>query len=1014
MRTRAGSAAPRGAACGGGRGGAAAAAAPAPPRARVPAPAPAPALASWGWGGPSATCCRRARRGARLAPRAGASGAAAASAAAATAAPASPGAAADAGAAADEAAAAEERQREWEEEIEETLKLVRLLPPSVRGALEGHARLYELLEVVMDLGRPPLARFPGADEPLSDAPVAQADLDYAVEQVGEFGGDNRAGIDATLHRISCLRNRSGRIVGLTCRVGRAIHGSAALVADLVGSGASVLFMGRPGVGKTTAIRELSRLLAEELERRVVVVDTSNEIGGDGDVPHAGIGRARRMQVPDPEVQHRTMIEAVENHMPQVVVIDEIGTEAEAAAARTIAQRGVQLVATAHGNELANLIKNPALCDLVGGIQSVTLGDDEAKRRGVQKSILERAAPPTFDVAVEMLERSRWVVYADVGGAVDALLAGAPPGGQVRERAPDGSILKYRSSGARAPPGDGPAGRVLPELRRPGAAGGAGAPGGEPELDGGGGGFVRGRAFGSEAPDLTPGAGPTLTRRGRAVRLGAESPEGALLRLHVAELDEERLWEVMSAMGLHDKVTHRARVACRGGGVTARTAHARRVWRARRSRSAARAQVYLAPRPAEADAVLAVRSRLKANASLRAASRAAGVPVYAIKSSSSANLVRAFRTLLGLEPSAGGLFGSRGSMDDDEWVPRSPSAAGASPGASADDEGSEGEGDEPLGSSPASPRPRAGGVARALAEEEEGLEEARLAAESIVLPLQQPVELLPRSELVRKAQAEMAGRYGLAAEVVGAGADARLRLLPDKAPRTPPGGGAGSGEEENGASALLERFLAPAPRARPTPGCRASACMAAAGAGALEPSAAEAAAAAVAGVSEEQVQANYEALSAAFLPADVQRLCAAAPGVLALPVSKWLAFFEGYALGSGAAWRALRYRSSELAAADVYRAGAAIAWLKELGPWSNADVAARIIPVHTDVLAAPVDALQGTVDRLVAAGMEREQVVELLWESPGLLARFREEQLPQLVRMVESRRDKYSRGGNFVD
>ncbi|MEW5316833.1 MAG: hypothetical protein WDW38_008178 [Sanguina aurantia] len=299
-----------------------------------------------------------------------------------------------------------------------------------------HPDMSQLIEVVMDLGRPPLARFPSGETQLSEVLVTSEDLAQAVAQVGTFDTDNRAGIDATLHRISCMRNRGGRVVGLTCRVGRAIQGSASLVEDLVRAGKSVLLLGRPGVGKTTAIREICRVLAGSCQKRVVIVDTSNEIAGDGDVPHPGIGEARRMQVPQPHLQHRLMIEAVENHMPECIVIDEIGTAAECLAARTIAQRGVQLVATAHGNELENVIKNPLLSDLVGGIATVTLGDEAARKRGIQKTILERASPPTFDVAVELMERNRWRVHLDVAAAVDAILQGGEAVGQIRERSPD--------------------------------------------------------------------------------------------------------------------------------------------------------------------------------------------------------------------------------------------------------------------------------------------------------------------------------------------------------------------------------------------------------------------------------------------------------------------------------------------------------------------------------------------------------------------------------------------------
>jgi stage III sporulation protein SpoIIIAA len=318
-------------------------------------------------------------------------------------------------------------------------RLLAVLPEAVAQTLAAEPVRDALLEVVLDLGRLPEARFPGRAVNLGQVPVERADLAAVVEQLGDFGGDNRAGIERTLHRISAIRNRRGDIVGLTCRVGRAVFGTVAMVRDLLDSGASLLLMGRPGVGKTTALREIARVLADDLAKRVVVIDTSNEIAGDGDIPHPAIGRARRMQVARPELQHQVMIEAVENHMPEVIVIDEIGTELEAQAARTIAERGVMLVATAHGNALANLIKNPTLSDLVGGIQSVTLGDEEARRRRTQKTVLERAAEPTFPLAVEMHSRSRWLVHADVAATVDALLRGQQVRPQVRELTADGQV-----------------------------------------------------------------------------------------------------------------------------------------------------------------------------------------------------------------------------------------------------------------------------------------------------------------------------------------------------------------------------------------------------------------------------------------------------------------------------------------------------------------------------------------------------------------------------------------------
>ncbi|HEX5465548.1 MAG TPA: R3H domain-containing nucleic acid-binding protein [Candidatus Limnocylindrales bacterium] len=312
-------------------------------------------------------------------------------------------------------------RRETSDDLE---ALLSALPPDIQAAVRALPADGDLIEVVMDLGRQPEARFGGGGEAvLLEREVNEDDLQYVVDHIGSFGDDNRAGIERTLHRISAIRNRNGKIVGLTCRIGRAVFGTIEIAADLVESGRSILIMGRPGVGKTTMLREAARVLADDLGKRVVVVDTSNEIAGDGDIPHPGIGRARRMQVPTPALQHDVMIEAVENHMPEVIVIDEIGTELEAGAARTIAERGVQLIGTAHGNSLDNLMLNPTLSDLIGGIQSVTLGDEEARRRRSQKSVLERKAPPTFDVVVEIQDRDRVAVHADVAETVDALLRG---------------------------------------------------------------------------------------------------------------------------------------------------------------------------------------------------------------------------------------------------------------------------------------------------------------------------------------------------------------------------------------------------------------------------------------------------------------------------------------------------------------------------------------------------------------------------------------------------------------
>ena len=315
--------------------------------------------------------------------------------------------------------------------------LLAILPDGVRRQIERIGRQDELLEVVLDLGRPPAAHYVQGEERLRESEVTQLEIDQVVSSIGDFDDDNRAGIARTLHRIAAIRNRRGTIVGLTCRVGRAVYGTIDIIADYVDDGASILLLGRPGVGKTTMLREMARVLSEK--RRVIVVDTSNEIGGDGDIPHPAVGRARRMQVPKPAHQHEVMIEAVENHSPEVIIIDEIGREREAAAARTINERGVQLIGTAHGNTLDNLLLNPTLSDLVGGIESVTLSDEEARRRGTQKTVLERRAPPTFDILIEIQDRQRLAIHRDVATAVDSMLRGRPLGIESRYRDEAGEI-----------------------------------------------------------------------------------------------------------------------------------------------------------------------------------------------------------------------------------------------------------------------------------------------------------------------------------------------------------------------------------------------------------------------------------------------------------------------------------------------------------------------------------------------------------------------------------------------
>jgi len=473
-------------------------------------------------------------------------------------------------------------------------QLLAILPDFLRQKLDEHPQRDNAIEIVMDLGRLPEARFPGTAEFLSDRPITRDDLQFCIDRVGNFGGDNRAGIEQTLHRISAIRNRNGDIIGLTCRVGRAVFGTIETIRDLVETGQSLLMLGRPGVGKTTALREIARVLADDLNKRVVIVDTSNEIAGDGDIPHPAIGRARRMQVARPELQHHVMIEAVENHMPEAIVIDEIGTELEALAARTIAERGVQLVGTAHGNRIENLIKNPTLADLIGGIESVTLGDDEARRRGTQKTVLERKAPPTFEVAVEMLDRTRWTVHESLAATVDTLLRGHNPNPPIRSLDENGRVkIEYETPPMLPVPPKTP----VRSWRTSGRMQPVPLPTTEPD-----------RARGHFQRLLDATMSPTLPLEQSQANGAAAGPEGEDLPLHVYPygLSRQNLDRALEVLNL---------------------------------------PVVLTKDLDEADAVLALRSHVRNHAKLRQMAKTRQIPIHTVKANAVSHVARALQRVL---------------------------------------------------------------------------------------------------------------------------------------------------------------------------------------------------------------------------------------------------------------------------------------------------------------------------------------------------------------------------------
>ncbi len=599
-------------------------------------------------------------------------------------------------------------------------QLLDILPPKLRDSLELCGRLEHLVEIVMDLGRPPEARYTDCTKYLSDDPVSRADLEACVQRVGEFGEDNRAGIERTLHRISAIRNRKGVIIGLTCRVGRAVYGTIAMIRDLVETGKSILLLGKPGMGKTTALREIARVLADDFNKRVVIIDSSNEIAGDGDIPHPAIGRARRMQVTKPELQHQVMIEAVENHMPEVIVIDEIGTELEALAARTIAERGVQLVGTAHGNQLANLIKNPTLSDLIGGIQSVTLGDEEMRRRGLpQKSILERKAQPTFDIAVEMWERYRWGVHTDVAATIDLLLRDREPGKQIRAVSETGEVVITEEKAK------------IPEVAKPAMGKGWRASG-------------RMKPLPLEVPlrheghDFSLKSGDSSNHgmtSHTAVNHAVSHSDGRIeATVNIRDQQEQISLQATLSHDLPDDYDDQA-VLSEGGFRELPDALYVYLYGVSRHQTEQIAQTLHLPivitrEVDNADVVLALRTQIRNHSKVRHIAESRGIPIHSIKSSTLPQITRALRRMLHIDESPAD------AMTDLQMF---------------------GYGDSE--------------------DEIEALEEARLAVEQIVIPKGQPVELLPRSATIRKMQHELIEHYHLRSVSFGTEPNRRLRVYP---------------------------------------------------------------------------------------------------------------------------------------------------------------------------------------------------------------------------------------------
>ncbi|XP_059289030.1 protein SEEDLING PLASTID DEVELOPMENT 1 isoform X1 [Lycium ferocissimum] len=585
-----------------------------------------------------------------------------------------------------------------------------IVPLRMRNELFMHQEIGKLIEVVMDLGRKPLARFPSGDWIISEQPVKLEDLRHAISKVGDFSDDNRSGIDSSLHRISAIRNRKMQIIGLTCRVGRAVSGSAEIIRDLVEGGGSILVIGPPGVGKTTLIREIARMLADDQKRRVVIVDTSNEIGGDGDVPHSGIGCARRMQVPNVNLQHNVMIEAVENHMPQTIIIDEIGTELEALAASTIAQRGVQLVGTAHGSTIESIIKNPSLQMLVGGIESVTLGDEEARKRKVQKTILERKGPPTFTCAVEMISRTECRVHHRLDLTVDAILAGKSPLFEIRRLESEAENLIESSLFAQEDQvNDFELTDKVEKKDRMEYVKKKDKVESDRE-------YVKKKdkveyvnynlqsnnedkkvKFESDEEDDDH---PNSTKLGTS---GYACKRTTPVHVYTYKIQEADLLQVATVMGLEEEIEVTDDIGI-------------------------------------ADAILASSVEMKQNPWIRSVAKFHQVPVFVVKSSTMAQMVKAIRMILGMDS-----LHSKQPLKDSFDIAIQDDAPKRRP----------------------------------TLEEIDALEEVRLAIEYIVIPGGEAVELLPRRSEIVAQQLKLVESYQLAAENSGTESNPRLQILPQK-------------------------------------------------------------------------------------------------------------------------------------------------------------------------------------------------------------------------------------------